>query len=471
MNRKQFITLVVLGLVIGGLGIYFYNRNKESYGTSYFDSEQRVLAEFPINDIAHIRILTPTNEVNLVRGENNTWSVKERWGYPANYADLSSFLRNVHELKPVQDVQAGPSQYGRLNLLPPGEGKENAGTLIEFKDAKGQNLESLLLGKTYSRESAGGPFGGGGSVPVGRYVLAPEAGNVWLVNETFSSVQPEPGQWLSKDFIKVEKIKSVALERPGSETNSWKLVRETEGGQWQLADAKPGENFDASKASSLNYAFSSPSFDDVVSPDASPQDVGLAEPTTAKIETFDGFVYNVQVGAETNNNYFVKVDVEGNFPAERTPASEEKEEDKESLDKTFQEDLEKLREKLKNEERHEKWTYLVSKWSVDSLLKNRGDFMAEPGAETGTSTTQTNADDHEGHDHSQGIAPNLNLLPKELQDLPPTPTSNLAPQEAPANSGDAAAETPENSATPEAVPAKAPPQESEEPKADESANP
>ena len=433
MNRKQFITLVVLGLLIGGVGIYFYNRNKESYGTSYFESGQRVIPNFPINEVAHIRIQTPTNEVNLVRGENNAWSVKERWGYPANYAEISGFLRKLYELKPVQDVQAGASQYGRLNLVRPSEGAENTGMLVEFKDTKGENLKSLLLGKNYNRESAAGPFGGGGSFPVGRYVHVPGTEKVWLVNETFSNVQPEPEQWLSKDFIKVEKVKSVALERPGSETNSWKLVRESEGGQWLLADVKPGENFEPSKASSLNYALSSPSFEDVVSPEATPEQAGLAEPITAKLETFDGFVYTVQVGSETNNNYHLKVDVEGTFPTERISGEEEKPEDKENLDKTFTENLEKLQEKLKNEQRHEKWTYLVSKWTVDSLLKNRADFMAGPKEASGSEAEE---DDHEGHDHGQtGVAPNLNLLPPELQNLPPTPTSNFAqPDAAPVES-------------------------------------
>ena len=429
MNRKQFITLVILGLVVGGLGIYLYNRNKESYGTSYFDAEQRVLPEFPINEIGHVRIQTPTNEVNLVRGENNEWTVRERWGYPANYSEISGFLRNVRELKPVQDVQAGPSQYGRLNLLPPDKGGTNAATLIEFKDSKGANLKGLLLGKNYSRESAGGPFGGGGSFPVGRYVLVPGTENVWLVNETFSSVQPEPEQWLSKDFVKVEKIKSVSLTRPGTETNSWTLTRETEGGPWQLANPQPGENFDPSKASSLNYAFSSPSFDDVVSPDVSAEETGLQEPITAKIETFDGFTYNVRVGNETNSNYYVKVDVEGNFPTERSAPAEEKPEDKEAADKQFTENLQKLQEKLKNEQRHEKWTYLVSKWTVDSLLKNRGDFMAAPQQEG----QEPDGEDHTGHDHPEnGVAPSLNFLPPELQNIPPVPTSNVAPQAEPA---------------------------------------
>ena len=34
-------------------------------------------------------------------------------------------------------------------------------------------------------------------------------------------------------------------------------------------------------------------------------------------------------------------------------------------------------EKLKNEKKFEKWTYTVAKWTLDNLLKERKDFLAE----------------------------------------------------------------------------------------------
>mgnify|MGYP003574935547 FL=1 len=372
MNRKQFLVIIVLGLVIGGLGIYFAKQQKGSYTSSSFREDQKVIPDFPLNDVAHIRVLQGTNEVNLVRGD--VWTVKERWNYPANFTEISDFLRNMWELEPVQDVEAGPSQYGRLNLLSPAENKgTNSATLVEFEDEKGGNLKSILLGKEYMQESRGGM---GGGFPVGRYVLVPESKQVWLVNETFSNIGTDPAQWLNKDFFKVEKIKSVSVTSPNP-TNTWSLSRESENGEWKMAALKEGENFDASKASSLNYALSSPTFNDVVSPEAKPEETGLNEPTVAKLETFDGFAYTVTLGKTNEDNIHLKVAVAANFATERTPGADEKPEDKEKLDKEFKEKIEKLQEKLKKEEAFEKWTYLLSKWTVDALLKPRSDFLAE----------------------------------------------------------------------------------------------
>lgn len=415
MNRKQFLTLIVLGLVVGAIGLYFYKQKKESFTQSSFQSGQKVISNFPLNDIAQVRFKTATNEVNLARGE--TWTVKERWDYPANFSEVSDFLRKVWDLKPVQDVEVGKSQFGRLSLLNPNEDKgTNSGTLVEFKGTNAATLKSIILGKKYTKESQGGAFGGGGEFPVGRYVLVPEnPPKVWLVNETFANVDTKPEQWLNKDFLKVEKVKSVSVNYPDKPTNSWSLSRETETGDWKMADVKEGENFDHTKASSLNYALSSPSFNDVASPELKPEETGLAQPTVAKIETFDGFAYTVNIGTKTNeDNYFLKVNVAANFAKERTPGKDEKPEDKEKLDKEFKDKLEKQNEKLKSEQKLEKWTYLVSKWTVDSVLKERKDFMGEKKEDKKAEPATSNA-------KPDSNAPPIETIPPELKNLPVPP--------------------------------------------------
>jgi hypothetical protein len=262
---------------------------------------------------------------------------------------------------------------GRLELNAPDKGGTNVATLVEFKDGKGANLKSLLLGKKYTRASGDQSPMGGGDFPVGRYVMVPDGQNkVWLINEAFSNIETKPEQWLNKDFFKVEKLKSIAVTHP-AETNSWKLEREKEGGDLKLADAKPEENLDSGKASGAGYALSSPSFNDVLGSDAK-ADGNI----TAKLETFDGLVYNVKLGKPANEeNYPLQVTVEGNFAKQREPGKDEKPEDKEKLDKEFKDKISKLEEKLKHEKSYEKWTYLVAKWTVDPLLKERKDLLAE----------------------------------------------------------------------------------------------
>src|SRR3989442_11467858 len=77
------------------------------------------------------------------------------------------------------------------------------------------------------------------------------------------------------------------------------------------------------------------------------------------------------------DNYYLSMNVPADLPKERTPGKDEKPEDKEKLDKEFKEKISKLDEKLKQEKAYEKWTYLVSKWTVDPLLKEQKDLLVE----------------------------------------------------------------------------------------------
>jgi len=95
------------------------------------------------------------------------------------------------------------------------------------------------------------------------------------------------------------------------------------------------------------------------------------------IDTFDNFTYTLKLGQKTNDNLPMVVTVAAQIPKERTPGKDEKPEDKAKLDKEFKDKQKKFEDKLSQEQSYGKWTYLVSNWTVDSLLKERNQLMAE----------------------------------------------------------------------------------------------
>ena len=255
--------------------------------------------------------------------------------------------------------------------------------LLELRDQGGKVIKSLLLGKTHMRKAEAQPspmgeMGDNEGWPDGRYVMVGAAAKTLaVVSDPLSNVEAKPDAWLNKDFFKVEKIRSIAVAYPVA-TNSWKVTRDTETAtDWKLADAKPDEKLDSSKTSSFSYALGSPSFTDVLPADTKPEQVGLDKPTVVTIDTFDNFTYTLKLGQKTNDNLPMVVAVTAQIPKERTPGKDEKPEDKARLDKEFKEKQKKLEEKLSQEQSYGKWTYLVSNWTVDSLLKERNQLIVE----------------------------------------------------------------------------------------------
>ena len=375
MNRKQLVILLVLVALLGGAGLLMVKNQNASWKETNPAMGKKVLGDFPVNDVAHIVLKHGTNEVNLAK--TDVWRVRERNNYPANYSEISDFLLKVRDLKIVQSEKVGPSQLQRL-WLTPGPGT-NSVLQVDFKDQKDKTIRTVLLGKKHMRKqdrpSPMGEMGDTGDEgwPDGRYVKTADSDNVTLISESFANIEPKPDQWLNKDFFKIEKVRSVAVAFPNA-TNSWKLTRETETGDWKLADAKPGEELDKTKSSSVANPLSSPSFTDVAIT-ATPE--SLEKPTIASIETFDNFSYTLKAGQKTNDNYLLAMTVTAQLPKERTAGKDEKPEDKEKLDKEFKEKQKKLEEKLAQEKAYEKWVYQVSSWTVDPLLKERSQLLVE----------------------------------------------------------------------------------------------
>jgi len=377
MNRKQLGILLVLVIVLGGAGILLRKRQSASWDTGNAAIGKKLLGDFPVNDVSHIVLKQGTNEVNLAK-KDELWRVRERNDYPANYSEITDFILKAKDLKVVQTDKVGPSQLPRYGLVT--GSASNAAMTVELKGQADKSIRTLLLGKKHMKKSDrpspyGGEMGEEGW-PDGRYVkTGTDSENVVLISEALDNIKPQPENWLNKEFFKVEKVKSIAVAFPAA-TNSWKLSRETEAAEWKLADAKPSEQLDASKASNVANPLSSPSFVDVVTK-SKPEELGLDKPTVATIDTFDNFTYTIKLGQKTNDNFPLTVAVAAQLPKERTLGKDEKPEDKDKLDKDFKEQQKKLEEKLAQEKSFEKWIYLVSNWTVDPLVKERSQLLVE----------------------------------------------------------------------------------------------
>lgn len=381
MKGKQLAILLVLAVALGGAWYLLSEKTRSSWSESGGAGVKVI--EFPINDVARLVIKNPTGEVNLVK-KDDVWTVQERANYPASFEQVSTLLRKLYDLKTVQEVKVGPSQLPRLELVEPGKG-DKAGTIVQFQAADGKSLGDLIIGKKHMRKGEGGgmDFGGGGAdgFPAGRYVKPASATKVSLVSDTLDDVDPKAERWIAKEFIKIETPKSVAVLGP-TDAQRWTLNRESASAEWKLADTKPEEKVDTGKVSALGSILSSASFNDVQAPDAK-----LEDPvTTATIETFDGFRYEVKIGKPNGDNYPVLVKVDATIAKERTPGKDEKPEDKTRLDTEFTTKQKQLEEKLAKEKKFEGRPYILAKYTVDALLNDRSGLFPDKPAETANPT-------------------------------------------------------------------------------------
>ncbi len=67
MNRKQFIVLLVLVLVLGGAAWWHYRKQTAGWNNQSPELGQKLLGDFQVNDVAQIRIQQGTNDLTLAK--------------------------------------------------------------------------------------------------------------------------------------------------------------------------------------------------------------------------------------------------------------------------------------------------------------------------------------------------------------------------------------------------------------------
>ncbi|HEV2007623.1 MAG TPA: DUF4340 domain-containing protein [Burkholderiales bacterium] len=392
MNRKTFLTLLVVLLVLGAAGAALFWQDLSAWRNADAKIGSKLFDKLAINDVAQIRIVDGKGEVVLAI-KDKRWVVRQRGDYSANYQDIGDLLVKLPDLKVVQTENVGDALLPRLKLVQPGDNTsknltkdatkeaakdaskdakdaDSAGTLLELNDKGGKVVATLLLGKKVIKIEDS-PLPIKQETPVGRYVLSPGSHTVLVVSDALNSAEAKPERWLAKDFFKAERIKSLAASGDGGQ---WKIARDEEFGQWKFADGT-GE-LDASAAVAAVNALTALAFTDVaidVKADS------FDKPRTFVAETYDNLTYTVKTAKKPDgDNYYLSFAVSGEPPRERTPEKGEKPADKERLDKQFADGLKKLDERIKLEKSLAGWTYVVAGKSLQPLQKDRAQLIAVP---------------------------------------------------------------------------------------------
>jgi hypothetical protein len=371
MNRKQFVIVVLALCIIGGVGLLIFKRNQKTWNVQEAKVGELVFPNFKPNDVAAIHI-KGRKEFWVVR-TNGAWRVPTRYDYAANFEQISGLLLEVKQLKVLQSELVGPSLRSRVELGEPGSGT-GGGTLIEFADANGKIMNSLLLGLRHDRkQNENEPLGMHGWFD-GRYVLIPsEPENVLLVPNELPGAANDPSGWLDKKFFKIENPKFVGLVSPDPAKN-WELVRETPNSKWTLNGANPGEALNRENLARATEIWNWPTFMDILS-NPPPESTGLDKPTVVTVVTFDNVAYTLKIGNEVGDGYhYMTVSVAADFSAGRVPGPDETAADKKKLDDEFVANRKVVQEKVETERAFSRWVFLSGDW-LNVVLRDRSQMV------------------------------------------------------------------------------------------------
>lgn len=381
--KARTLTLLWVIAALLATTVFFVKKTQgsgEKSATSRTSGET-LLPDFPATKISSIEITSAQNSTTLLK-QDHTWVITQRDQFPANTPSINDLLRTLTGLKVTQGIQAGPSFAPRFGMDETSSDPAQRGLTATFKDPEGNELAKISFGKNLDASSSASPFGGGST---GRYLRNhADPSGFYAVSEIFSALSADPKDWLSEDFLTIEKIQTISLTQPGSDTTEWTLTRPHENAEFAFTEAFPGVKIDTAATAPLKSLFSYSRFEDII---PTGEVAKLASPEKlqkATITTFEGFHYTItlqpiktQESQNPSENYLMTLSLTAELPKTRNKPANETPEQAQAADKAFNERLETLTQRLKATKALEGRTFEVTKFTLDALLKNRTDLMSK----------------------------------------------------------------------------------------------
>ena len=146
MNPKVFVGFTAVTIVVVIAAAFSISARIGATGAGI--GTDPVFPEFAdqVNDVAELVVTTNKETLTVKRGPDNKWSIVEREGYPVPTERVQKILIALTEAKFAEPKTAKKDRYARIQVEDPSE-KKALSRLIQVKDAKGQMLAELVVGR------------------------------------------------------------------------------------------------------------------------------------------------------------------------------------------------------------------------------------------------------------------------------------------------------------------------------------
>jgi len=374
-------SLILLGLItlgaVAGAAYVLIDRDRVTAPTVGETASLYPKLMDTVNAAATLAARSATESVTVDRtgvGEQASWHVRERGGYPADPGKVKEAVLGTATVQLVETKTANPELFDRLNLLSVDQSGSEA-IEITLKDGDGKILAQFLRGKTAS-------FGSGGQQDR-FYVRRVGEDQTWLAEGSLD-VAADPASWLDRAMPQVAqaRVKRVVITHADSELVEIgrESLEQRDFTFLAMPDGMEPKQFTINNtASALDFV----SFEDV----RPVEDVTFEEPVTARYETFDGLIVTVTITRGDEENWL-------RFAATADPAAETAVSVVDggaegTAAESGETDGDVASEAAQITERYGDWAYRISSYMADRLTR-RGEALfeaPEPAAAEGDSET------------------------------------------------------------------------------------
>jgi hypothetical protein len=265
------------------------------------EPEQRAIAGLPLPPEKWKRAAPQT--VNVVQS-GRRWTIRERYGYPANHDKFMRFARSIVQLKAGPTLPRTEKARETMGLISPFEEKSRdfaSGLHIAFYDRDDRLIAELLAGDSVAPEMIDEEDRTPSKTEPrrSRYVLANN--RIYLVSDVFAAAPRGPREWLEPKVINIAARDVMRIEVRHPDGESFTLERPTISSDLELTPGREGEQAHRSRIAGMAGVLTLLQLMDVADPALTSEETGLDRPVVYQADTRQGLRITVRIGGYVEN--------------------------------------------------------------------------------------------------------------------------------------------------------------------------
>lgn len=311
-----------------------------------------------VNDITDIVIESGETSIHVSRLADN-WVVEEAHNYPARFDKIKKLVLATAEMRLLAERTRNPSLYPELGVEP-ADGANPGSHLLTLKDAAGNTLASVIVGKERKSAAPGGSRG--------LYVRKPDSDQALLV-EGEVTVSTMVRDWIERDLINVSNDRISRVSLTYTDETSLVLTRGKGENDFSIEEIPDGK--DAESAFIVNQMgtfLSNLTIDNV----RARESFTFPEPqTTTTITTYDGLVATI-VSATADGIHYASLEFSVDESIITAGAVEsQQQESSEGENTDIRQEAADLNSKVAN------WVYIIPDYKYRALVKQADELMKD----------------------------------------------------------------------------------------------
>jgi hypothetical protein len=288
-NFKLLAVVVILAIVA-----LLLQQGKKPAGSTDPLVGQNLISALEIDQVRELSLKTAQSQLELKMVQDK-WRLMNLHQFQADANKIEELFQRLNSAKLIEMVSKNPQRHASMGVASSADAISDDEARLILKNASGQNIKDVFLGKGRQAKNVDGSQGWGND---GQYCRFADNDAVYLLS-TFLWLEKNQKNWLGKQLLQIaaDKIQKLAWSYPEQEKEEFEIARAVASEGMVLNKLSEDQQTKKTVADAAMRVFENLAFDDFIATDSPELHPAFADHLSLWLECFDGFKVSMRLSS------------------------------------------------------------------------------------------------------------------------------------------------------------------------------